>query len=143
MGILMEILSADDIFAKLKRVMMDAFAVEANEVTRWSKLCKDFRADDMDFMDLVYRIEQAFRVKINADELFPEEMMPCHWHLHRYKFSSERLAEVKAKMTFVELFDETTHLNVREWAELYTVDTLVRYLLCKQVRIRLPQSIVA
>ena len=60
---------ADDVFPKLRAMIVDSLAVDASEVTPESRLIDDLGADSLDFVDLVFAIEKEFGVKLREADL--------------------------------------------------------------------------
>ena len=65
----------DDIFSKNQEVLEDALGVDEDEVTPEASLTADLGAESIDFLDIVFRIEKTFDVKISQGELFPENLV--------------------------------------------------------------------
>jgi acyl carrier protein len=65
-------MTRDEIYAKIKDVLVDALAADEDDVTLEARLTKDLGAESIDFLDIVFKLEQAFGIKINQGELFPE-----------------------------------------------------------------------
>ena len=66
-------MSRDEIFEKVQEVLVDALAVDDDEVTYEATLMGDLGAESIDFLDIVFRLEKAFGIKIPREELFPAE----------------------------------------------------------------------
>ncbi|HEY7902908.1 MAG TPA: acyl carrier protein [Casimicrobiaceae bacterium] len=54
----------DAIFPKVAEVIADALGCEVSDVKPSSSLIEDLDAESIDFLDLVFRLERAFKVKI-------------------------------------------------------------------------------
>jgi acyl carrier protein len=54
----------DAVYPKVAEVIADALGVEVSEVKLDSSLIEDLDAESIDFLDLVFRLERAFKVKI-------------------------------------------------------------------------------
>src|SRR5213592_1689144 len=61
-----------EIFEKVRSTLVDALNVDEDEVTLQSRLKGDLNAESIDFLDIVFRLEKQFGVKIPREELFPE-----------------------------------------------------------------------
>jgi acyl carrier protein len=68
-------MSRDEIFQAVQEVMIDALGVDDDEVTADATLMGDLGAESIDFLDIVFRLEKAFEIKIPREELFPAESM--------------------------------------------------------------------
>ena len=67
-------MSRDDIFEKVQGVLVEALGVDDDEVTPEASLAGDLGAESIDFLDIVFQLEQAFGFKIQQGELFPENV---------------------------------------------------------------------
>ena len=61
--------SADEIFDKVRDTLVDALGVDDDEVTATATLIGDLGADSIDFLDIVFRLEKNFDIKIPRGEL--------------------------------------------------------------------------
>ncbi len=68
-------LSRDEIFSQVQEVMIDALGVDDDEVTAEATLMGDLGAESIDFLDVVFRLEKAFDIKIAREELFPADAL--------------------------------------------------------------------
>ena len=65
----------DEIFEKVQATLVDALGVDEEDVTREATLQGDLGAESIDFLDIVFRLERNFGIKIPRGELFPENLM--------------------------------------------------------------------
>lgn len=54
----------EEIFEKVREVIVDALGVDEDKVTPEAVLTDDLGAERIDFPDLAFRLEQAFRVQV-------------------------------------------------------------------------------
>ena len=66
--------TTDEIFGKVQETLVDALGVDEDEVTAGATLVGDLGAESIDFLDIVFRLEKNFSVKIPRGELFPENL---------------------------------------------------------------------
>ncbi|MBI4345394.1 MAG: acyl carrier protein [Elusimicrobia bacterium] len=59
----------EELFEGMKELVADSLAIEADGVTPASSLISDLDADSLDFVDIFFKIEKKFGVKIRAHEL--------------------------------------------------------------------------
>jgi acyl carrier protein len=57
-----------EIEATVKRIIVDLFGVD--DVREHMSLIDDFSAESIDFVDLAFRLEEAFRIPIREDEVY-------------------------------------------------------------------------
>jgi len=60
-----------DIYQKVVTILTEALNVEIQEVRPSSTLKGDLGAESIDVLDLVFRLEREFNIKISTDEMFP------------------------------------------------------------------------
>ena len=65
----------EEIFEKIQTALVDALGVDDDEVTPEATLVGDLGAESIDFLDIVFRLEKAFDIKIPRGELFPEDIL--------------------------------------------------------------------
>ena len=66
--------TSDEVFEKVRETLVDALGVDDDEVTPQATLIGDLGAESIDFLDIVFRLEKNFDIKIPRGELFPENL---------------------------------------------------------------------
>ena len=66
----------EEVFEKIQTALVDALGVDEEDVTPEATLVGDLGAESIDFLDIVFRLEKAFDIKIPRGELFPETSSP-------------------------------------------------------------------
>jgi len=64
----------DEIYEKVSATLVEALNVDEDEVTPEATLQGDLGAESIDFLDIVFRLEREFGIKIPRGELFPESI---------------------------------------------------------------------
>ena len=64
--------TSEEIYAKVARVLAESLNVDEDSVTPEATLQHDLGAESIDFLDIVFRLEREFGIKIPRGELFPE-----------------------------------------------------------------------
>ncbi|GHT10126.1 acyl carrier protein [Planctomycetales bacterium] len=67
--------SKEEIFEGVKNALVEALAVEEDEVTPSALLEGDLGAESIDLLDIVYRLEKEFDIKIERGELVPDDIV--------------------------------------------------------------------
>lgn len=93
----------EEIFAKVQEALVDALGVDDDEVTPEAKLQADLDAESIDFLDIVFRLEKAFDIKIERGELFPEDILTDANYVSDGKVTDEGLTKLKERMPFADL----------------------------------------
>ena len=68
-------MSRDEILENVRNTLVEALAVEPDEVTEDATLQGDLGAESIDFLDIVFRLEKGFNIKIPRGELFPDDLL--------------------------------------------------------------------
>jgi acyl carrier protein len=63
----------DEIFEKVQEVLVDALGVEEEDVTLTALLKGDLGAESIDILDVSFRLERKFLIKIPRNELLLNE----------------------------------------------------------------------
>ena len=122
-------LSRDEIFEQVQEVMIDALGVDDDEVTLEATLMGDLGAESIDFLDIVFRLEKAFEIKIPREELFPaENLMNNSDFIHNGKLTEKGLAELRDKMPHTDLTEFEKDPDINKMGDLFTVNAIVNYI---------------
>ena len=62
-------MSDQDIYEKLRECIAQTVGIEADKVTPDASLIDDLGADSLDLLDLVFRLEQAFHIRISRGDI--------------------------------------------------------------------------
>jgi len=118
----------DDIFSKIQEVLDDALGVDEDEVTPEASLTADLGAESIDFLDIVFRIEKTFDVKISQGELFPENLVDNEEWVANGKLTDAGLDMLKGRLAHVD-FDtfEGSDRSISKLGDAITVKSLVNF----------------
>jgi acyl carrier protein len=123
--------SRDEIFEKVKTALVDALGVDEDDVTPAATMVGDLGAESIDFLDIVFRLEKAFGIKIPRGELFPEEVLSSADFVVNGKVNASGIEALKARMPFVDLSKFEANPMVQNFANTLTVEDMVRYVQMK------------
>ena len=119
----------DEIFRKVRSTLVDALNVDEDEVTLAARLRGDLNAESIDFLDIVFRLEKQFGVKIPREELFPESIFQGDADfVADGKVTATGLAELQERMPFADLTEFRKDPRLDKMEDLFTVDLIVNYL---------------
>jgi acyl carrier protein len=121
-------MTRDQILQEVQGVLIDALGVDEDEVTPDATLMADLGAESIDFLDIVFRLEKAFGIKIPREELFPAESLLSNTeYISNGKLTQKGLQELKKRMPHTDLSEFADDPNVNKIGDLFTVDVLVNY----------------
>lgn len=119
--------SRDEVFAKVRDVLSDALGVDDEEVAPEATLQGDLGAESIDFLDIVFRLEKAFSIKIPKGELFPDDILNNPEYVDGDKMTPAGLERLKAAMPHANFEQFEAEPIVSKMPDLFTVDTIVNY----------------
>jgi len=121
-------MSRDDIFQTVQEALVEALGVDDEEVTPDATLMGDLGAESIDFLDMVFRLEKAFGIKIPREELFPAESLMNNPELvNNGKLTKKGLQELKNKMPHTELGSFENDPDINKFGDLFTVNSIVNF----------------
>jgi acyl carrier protein len=121
-------MSRSEIFNNVRDTLVDALAVEPEEVTETATLTGDLGAESIDFLDIVFRLEKSFDIKIPRGELFPDDLLNNPDFVSNGKFTPKGLEQIKKAMPHADFSAFEKDPDVNKMPDLFTVRTLVNYI---------------
>lgn len=119
--------SRDEIFEKVKNELIDALGVDDDEIELNATLQGDLGAESIDFLDIVFRLEKAFGIKIPKAELFPDEILSNPEYRDGDRITPSGLAKLKATMPHVDFSKFQEAPLVSKVPDLFTVQAIINY----------------
>lgn len=117
----------DEVFSKIQNVLSDALGVDTEEVVSDATLQGDLGAESIDFLDIVFRLEKAFSIKIPRGELFPDDILNNPEYLDGDRITASGLVKLKEALPHTDLTEFEKSPDVSKMADLFTVDTILKY----------------
>ena len=117
----------DEIFSKVQAALVDALGVDDDEVVPEATLSGDLEAESIDFLDIVFRLEKAFDIKIPRGELFPEDILTSAEYVQDGRVTPDGLEQLKVRMPFADLSAFVENPVVQDFGNLLTVEDMCRY----------------
>ncbi|MEO1496442.1 MAG: acyl carrier protein [Planctomycetota bacterium] len=117
----------EEIFSKVQDALVEALGVEDDEVTPEATLQGDLDAESIDFLDIVFRLEKAFDIKIERGELFPEDILTNKEYVDDGKLNDAGMAKLKERMPFAKLDDFEQDPQVQKLGKQLTVDDMCNF----------------
>jgi len=119
--------SKEEIFSKVQGCLADALGVEDDEVTPEATLAGDLGAESIDYLDIIFRVEKAFGIKIDRSEMFPDDVFSDSAHVKDGRLTPEGLQLLKERMPFADLNRFEADPHVADLRDLFTVQMIVNY----------------
>lgn len=131
-------LSYEEIYRGVSAVVIEALNLDEEEVKPGATLQGDLGAESIDFMDIVFRLQREFKIKIPRGELFPEsifqaspEFVDYHPRPHGYAVNARGLQELRESLPSADLSEFEKDPRLENVSDLFTVGMLCRYIQSK------------
>jgi acyl carrier protein len=119
----------DEIFTKVSATLVEALNVDEDEIKPESTLQGDLGAESIDFLDIVFRLEREFGIKIPRGELFPESIFQGDPEfVQNGRVTGKGLDELRTRMPFADLAGFEQNPELSKLSDLFTVDLITRYI---------------
>ena len=124
-------MTEEEVLGKVTEALVDALGVDDDEVTREAKIAADLGAESIDFLDITFRLEKAFDIKIPRGELIPDNLLNDPQYVKDGKLTDKGMAEFKARMPHADLGEFEQDPDVSKIMDLFSVQTIVNYVVTK------------
>jgi acyl carrier protein len=120
-------MTEEEVFEKVQETLVEALGVDEEEVTPEATLTGDLGAESIDFLDIVFRLEKAFDIKIPRGELFPDNILNNPDFVKDGRMTEAGLEQLRQRMPHADLSEFERDPDVNKMAELFKVRTIVEY----------------
>ena len=124
----------DEVFGKVQTALVDALGVDDEEVTPQATMVGDLGAESIDFLDMVFRLERAFKVKIPRGKIVEN----ARGTLAEAEFEQKGLvtdvglSQLKSYLSEVPAERFRTPMKVKEIPRLFTPETFCKLVIAAQ-----------
>jgi len=124
-------MTENEVFEKVRETLVDALGVDEDDVQPDATLTGDLGAESIDFLDIVFRLEKAFGIKVPPGDLFPDNILNNPEIVADGKLTPTGLAKLKESMPHMDFSAFETDPDVNKMPELFKVQTIVNYVVGK------------
>lgn len=121
----------EEVFGKVQEVLVEALGVDDDEVTAEAKLVSDLGAESIDFLDIVFRLEKAFDIKIQQGEMIPDNVLNDPQYVQDGKVTDQGMTELRSRLPHADLEEFDASRAVDDFSDIFTVDTIVKFVEAK------------
>ena len=118
----------NELFTKVQQTLAGALGVDESDITPEASLKRDLGAESIDFIDIIFRLEKAFDIKIPSGDLFPSHLLNDERFVKEGMVTPEGLQELRTKLPYLELGEFSKDPQITKLAEQFTVKMILRYL---------------
>jgi acyl carrier protein len=123
-----------EILERLTRVLVNALGVGEDDVRTEATLQGDLGAESIDFLDIVFRLEREFGIKIPRGELFPDSIFDGRPEfVQDGVVTDEGMIELRSRLPYADLGGFDGHRRLESVTDLFTVGLLTRYVAWKLI----------
>ena len=122
-----EAMTREEIQAKVQDVLAEVLGIDEVEVTPRATRTGDLGAESIDFLDIVFRLEQAFDVKIAQGELFPENLQQDPEYVQDGALTQAGLSALREKLPHAEIDRIEDDPRLARVGEIFTVDAIISF----------------
>src|SRR6202051_2522950 len=96
--------ASDEIHDRVTQVLVESLHVDEGDITPSATLQGDLGAESIDFLDIVFRLEREFGIRIPRGELFPESVFQGDPDFVRDgRVTEQGMAELRSRMPYADL----------------------------------------
>jgi acyl carrier protein len=121
-------LSTEETYRQVSAILIDALNVEEDEIKPTSALQNDLGAESIDFLDIIFRLERNFGIKISQSELFPESIFQNDPEMVQgNRVTAKGLERLRARIPFADFTEFEKDPEVGNISKLFTVELITKY----------------
>jgi acyl carrier protein len=120
-------MTRDEIYQKVQAVLVDALGVDEDEVKPDAVIRDDLGAESIDFLDIMFRLEKAFGIKIPKGEMMPENLANDPNVVQNGVVTPAGIQMLKEKMPHSNFAEFEKDPKFDHMSKLFTVDAIVNY----------------
>ena len=117
-----------EIIKQVKAIISQALKVDENKIELHSSLIRDLAAESIDFLDIVFRLEKTFKIKIPKGELFPEKLLTDARFVKEGKITQAGVEELQRRIPTASWGEFLKNPLVANLGDVFTVGMIVDYL---------------
>jgi acyl carrier protein len=121
--------TSNDIDTRVAKVLVEALGVDECDVKPAATLQGDLGAESIDFLDIVFRLEREFRIRIPQGELFSELLVRAGTEiLHDGRVTDLGMATLRAQLPYADFTELERDRRLNRIDDIFTVGLLSNYI---------------
>jgi len=114
----------EEILNGVKTVLVDALAVDEEEVTPEATLVDDLGAESIDILDIIFNLEKTFGIKIDRGELIPEDLLTNQQYVQDGKLTAAGLDMLRERLPNADIDTFAKNPMVQNITKILTVNDM-------------------
>jgi len=115
-----------EIFEQIRPIIVEALGVDLEQVTLDARLTDDLAAESIDYLDIFFRLEQRFGIKIEAGDKLIRTLTEDERLVLDGTITDEGLEELRRRLPGVSLAPLEQSRDIRDFLSIFTGEALVR-----------------
>jgi acyl carrier protein len=121
-------LTRQEIYQKVTQTLVESLNVDECDIAPGARLQGDLGAESIDFLDIIFRLEHEFGIKIDRAELFPESIFQGKAEfVQDGRVTALGLEELRRRLPFADFSAFEKDPAIRHLGDLFTVDLITRF----------------
>lgn len=116
-----------EIKEQVREALVEALGVDDEEVTDNAILTKDLGAESIDFLDIIFRLEKAFQIKIPKDDFFPQAILSNREFVENGKIKPAGVDALQKHYPFLNFEAIREKMDSFDMQDLFTVSMIEGY----------------
>lgn len=112
---------------QVREALVEALGVDDAEVTDDAILTKDLGAESIDFLDIIFRLEKAFQIKIPKDDFFPQAILSNREYIENGRLKPAGFEALQKHYSFLDFERIRAKMDTFEMQDLFTVSMIEGY----------------
>ena len=117
-----------EIVKKVTASLVEALSVDEDEISLEASLTRDLGAESIDFLDIIFRLEKSFGIKIPRGDLVPEDLTTNAAFVKDGRITAAGLQELQRRLPYADLTEFSKNPVVSNLPDIFTVEMIVKYI---------------
>ncbi len=124
--------SHEEVFQKVQTCLVQALGIKPADVIPDAALVDDLGAESIDFVDIIYRLEKSFDIKIPRGELFPQDLLRNANYVNAGRLTAAGAEELAKRLDFTCIAPIEPGQEVEKvLGKLFTVRLIIDFVISK------------
>jgi acyl carrier protein len=121
----------EEVYNSIKSILKETLMCDDEEVSEGATLVGDLGAESIDFLEMVFQLQENFSIEIDRSELFPEDILTNEQYVQEGVVSEAGLTALGERMPFMDLSTFSADPRIADFGNLMTVGDLCKFIVNK------------
>jgi acyl carrier protein len=121
--------ASNETYARVVGVLVEALNADEEDITPAATLHRDLRAESIDLLDIVFRLEREFDIHIGRDELFPASIFQGDPEfVENGKVTDKGMVRLRLQLPYADLSSFEGDRRLSAIPDLFTVGLVAQFI---------------